>query len=283
MIRADKVLKGLMLLGFVSILGACSSPDPLREGNAATKAPPPIKNQPVKVGEPYKIAGKWYYPKEEKSYDESGMSSWYGKQFHKKKTANGEIFDMNKVTAAHRTLPLPSYVKVTNLGNGRSIVVRVNDRGPYAHNRILDVSRRTAQLLGYEKKGVQRVRVQLLDKDGNITKPSRRERRQAERQAKQQPNSRLKEDKKVASVAKSLDSGFYVQVGSYGKSENASRAKELVTGVGEISIQQTIVNGQRVFRVKVGPYKSKKNATRALKMVKKKGFDRARVFTDAVG
>lgn len=115
-----------------------------------------------KVGAPYQISGIWYYPKVEYDYDETGVASWYGKQFHGKPTANGEIFDMNLVSAAHRTLPMPSVVQVVNLKNGRSIKVRVNDRGPFAHARILDLSRRAAQLLGFEREGTAPVRVQVI-------------------------------------------------------------------------------------------------------------------------
>ncbi len=115
-----------------------------------------------KVGNPYQINGVWFYPKEDPSYDETGIGSWYGEQFHGKATANGEVFDMNEVTAAHPTLPMPSLVRVTNLENGRSIVVRMNDRGPYANNRIIDLSRRSAQLLGYERQGTAKVRVQYV-------------------------------------------------------------------------------------------------------------------------
>lgn len=115
-----------------------------------------------KVGNPYQINGVWYYPKEDPNYDETGIGSWYGEQFHGKRTANGEIFDMNEVSAAHPTLPMPSLVRVTNMENGRSIVVRMNDRGPYANNRIIDLSRRSAQLLGFERQGTARVRVQYL-------------------------------------------------------------------------------------------------------------------------
>lgn len=116
-----------------------------------------------KVGKPYKIKGQWYYPKEDFSYVEQGIASWYGPNFHGKTTANGAIFDMNKVSAAHRTLPLPSMVRVTNLENGRSLKVKVNDRGPYAHNRIIDLSKRAAQLLGFQLKGTAMVRVEVLE------------------------------------------------------------------------------------------------------------------------
>lgn len=112
-----------------------------------------------KIGQPYKINGKWYHPQEDPDYSEVGIASWYGPQFHRRLTANGEIFDMNRLSAAHTTLPLPSMVEVTNLENGRSLVVRVNDRGPFAHNRIIDMSRAAARRLGFEKQGTTRVRV----------------------------------------------------------------------------------------------------------------------------
>jgi rare lipoprotein A len=128
-----------------------------------------------KVGNPYQINGVWYYPKEDPTYDETGIASWYGADFHGKSTANGEVFDMNDVTAAHQTLPMPSLVRVTNLENGRSIIVRVNDRGPFANGRIIDLSRRSAQLLGLERQGVGKVRVQMVGPasgDPNVAQPA---------------------------------------------------------------------------------------------------------------
>jgi rare lipoprotein A len=124
-------------------------------------AVPGIEGQ-YKIGKAYEINGVWYYPAVDYDYEETGISSWYGSEFHGRRTANGEWFDMNRLSAAHRTLPLPSFVRVTNLENGRSLVLRVNDRGPFAHGRILDVSRRAAQLLGFEVQGTARVRVQIL-------------------------------------------------------------------------------------------------------------------------
>lgn len=115
-----------------------------------------------KVGNPYQVKGVWYYPKVDYGYDETGIASWYGAEFHGRRTANGETYDMNSLTAAHKTLPMPSFVRVTNLENGRSLVVRVNDRGPYVNNRIIDLSRRAAQLLGMMKQGTAKVRVQIL-------------------------------------------------------------------------------------------------------------------------
>ena len=123
---------------------------------ALATGPAPVGR--YKVGSPYQIKGVWYYPKEDINYSETGIASWYGPNFHGKKTANGEIFDQNEVSAAHRTLPMPSVVQVTNLVNGRSMVIRVNDRGPFAHGRIIDLSKRAAQLLGFKRQGTARVR-----------------------------------------------------------------------------------------------------------------------------
>lgn len=115
-----------------------------------------------KIGKPYQIANKWYRPREDKNYDRVGMASWYGDLFHGRKTANGEVFDMDAMTAAHPTLPLPTLVEVTNLANNRRVVVRVNDRGPYRHNRIIDLSRKAASVLGFKNRGTARVRVRYV-------------------------------------------------------------------------------------------------------------------------
>lgn len=118
-----------------------------------------------KVGKPYEIKGVKYYPQEYDHYKEIGLASWYGDDFHNKKTANGEIFNMNEMTAAHKTLPLPSIVRVTNLENGRSVIVRVNDRGPFVDNRLIDMSKKAADALGFKHKGVMSVKVELLKKE----------------------------------------------------------------------------------------------------------------------
>lgn len=118
-----------------------------------------------KVGKPYRVGSVWYYPQEDFGMTETGIASWYGPDFHGKRTANGEIYDQNELTAAHRTLQMPSFVRVTNLENGRSIVVRINDRGPFKHGRIIDLSKRAADLLGFRGKGTARVRLEVLEKE----------------------------------------------------------------------------------------------------------------------
>ena len=118
-----------------------------------------------KLGSPYEIDHAWYYPSYDPHYDRAGVASWYGPAFHGRPTANGEHFDMNGVSAAHPTLPLPSRVRVTNLENGRQLELRVNDRGPFVDGRLIDLSRRAAQLLGFYRKGLAEVRVEYLGLD----------------------------------------------------------------------------------------------------------------------
>ncbi|HEY5210459.1 MAG TPA: septal ring lytic transglycosylase RlpA family protein [Stellaceae bacterium] len=144
-------------------LAACGT-EPHHAGNApfpAASSGTGHSHGFYKVGKPYQIQGTWYYPSENWSYDETGIASWYGEQFHGRYTADGEVFNLNELSAAHRTLPMPAVVRVTNLENGRSIKLRVNDRGPYARGRIIDVSRRAAQMLGFEGQGTAKVRVQI--------------------------------------------------------------------------------------------------------------------------
>jgi rare lipoprotein A len=164
-------LRTAMLLGALALaplLAGCNTARMVQAaGQQSSGGPDSIPQTRYIVGVPYRINGTWYYPEENFSYDRTGIGSYYGGErsgvdFHGRLTANGEVYDMNGMTAAHNTLPLPTLVRVTNLDNGRSIVVRVNDRGPFVNNRIIDLSRRGAQLLGYERSGTAQVRVQVL-------------------------------------------------------------------------------------------------------------------------
>lgn len=145
-----------LVLG-LCLLSACSS----ASKPAPVSTTPPTTNG-YKVGKPYAINGIWYVPRVDYAYDATGVASWYGPGFDGQATANGETYDMNELTAAHKTLPMPSIVRVTNLDNGRSIKLRVNDRGPFVDGRIIDVSRRAAQLLGFYGAGTARVRVEIV-------------------------------------------------------------------------------------------------------------------------
>ncbi|HSC18289.1 MAG TPA: septal ring lytic transglycosylase RlpA family protein [Rhizomicrobium sp.] len=152
---------------FSGLAAACaSSPPP--EGSISGST----GTAPYRVGKPYQIGDNWYYPREQPEYDEIGVASWYGPTFYGKQTASGEIYDGESLTAAHRTLPLPVNVRVTNLDNGKSVVLRVNDRGPFAKGRIIDVSKHAAELLGFYAKGTARVRVTYLGRGDVPSEPT---------------------------------------------------------------------------------------------------------------
>lgn len=231
-----------------------------------------------KVGKPYKVGGVWYKPQEDPFYDRVGNASWYGRDFHGRSTANGERFDMNKLTAAHTTLPMPSHVRVTNLSNGRSLVLRVNDRGPFAKGRIIDVSRRAAQLLGFEKKGVERVRVQAVSADGRILgKPGRKPRRTAAA-----PPARPSLAAGSTNPNPAAAGPVFVQIGSFQSSDNAMQLVPRLKGLGPVLIQSAVVNDQAVFRLRIGPFTSSERALETLRKVRKRGFYEARIFTAPV-
>jgi rare lipoprotein A len=137
--------------------GVSSSPRVVEYGE-----PVPKGGGTYRVGKPYMVGGRMYVPQEDANYSEVGLASWYGDDFHGRLTANGEVFDMDGLSAAHPTLPMPCYARVTNLSNGKSLVVRVNDRGPYAANRLIDLSHKAAELLDFQGNGIARVRVEYV-------------------------------------------------------------------------------------------------------------------------
>ncbi len=158
------MLKILAAFLLVLVLSGCAETQ--FASHVIKRAAPPSQNEGTfKVGKPYKVEGTWYYPKEQYEYSETGLASWYGPGFHGKRTANGEQFDTGELTAAHRTLQMPSLVRVTNLSNGKSLIVRVNDRGPYKRGRVMDVSSKAAELLGFKNIGTAKVRLDLLPQE----------------------------------------------------------------------------------------------------------------------
>lgn len=155
----------LILLIAALALTACASPRYAINDGPSVRPPPRGASSGGRVPatmRPYQVNGVWYTPKADPDYDEKGIASWYGEQFHNRNTANGEVFDMDLVTAAHKTLPLPSIVEVTDLDTGKKIKVRVNDRGPFVSGRIIDLSRGAAKKLGTYQRGVARVRVRYI-------------------------------------------------------------------------------------------------------------------------
>ena len=152
----------LVLLAGAS-LAACATLAPrYPAGAGSARVATPAGPTGYKTGQPYQVGGVWYAPKDQPDYDQTGIASWYGDAFQLKPTADGETFDMNAISAAHTTLPLPSTVEVTNLDNGRRLTVRVNDRGPFVGGRIIDLSHAAARELGYDRAGLAHVRVRYI-------------------------------------------------------------------------------------------------------------------------
>lgn len=153
-----------LLLSATLVLAACGGGGSRQAENAAAATPTghakaPPANIPYKLGKPYTVSGVRYVPRDDRSYDQTGMASWYGKQFHGKPTATGRKFNMYEMTAAHTTLPTGTQVRVTNLTNGRSVIVVIADRGPFSKKRIIDLSYAAAKHLGFINQGTVRVRV----------------------------------------------------------------------------------------------------------------------------
>ena len=161
-----RIVRWTVVLMAGASLAACASLTTpkysVREGAGGTTVRPHADPNAHGTSAPYQVGGIWYVPHEQPGYDETGIASWYGDAFNMESTATGEIFDMNLFSAAHTTLPLPSMVEVTNLDNGRKMVVRVNDRGPFVGGRIIDLSHAAAQELGYDRAGVAHVRVRYV-------------------------------------------------------------------------------------------------------------------------
>lgn len=176
------LMKRALYLGAVGFLAtACASPQPqvkkqkrskeyFAESIYGVKASPRVVNGGKiqrgggrnQLGKPYKVKDKWYKPKEDKNYSKVGRASWYGSAFHGRLTANGEVYDMTHLTGAHPTMPLPSYARVTNTANGSSVIVRINDRGPYDRERIIDMSEKAAEMLDYKHHGTANVKVEYV-------------------------------------------------------------------------------------------------------------------------
>lgn len=170
-------MRRLAAFALLALLAGCGTGAPAmqRPHNPGDVVPiEPDRGGRYKVGAPYRIKGITYTPRVDYAYDETGIASWYGPGFHGEKTANGELYSQRELTAAHKTLPMPSLAQVTNLENGRTVVVRVNDRGPFAAGRIIDLSERAAELLDMKRAGTARVRVQLMPDESKALAQGRR-------------------------------------------------------------------------------------------------------------
>lgn len=257
-----------------------------------------------KVGDPYQINGIWYTPQEDFYYDETGIASWYGPGFHGNLTANGERFDEDALTAAHPTLQMPTLVRVTNLDNGRSLVLRINDRGPFAHSRIIDVSKRAAELLGFRQAGTAQVRVQVLSEESRqLAEASGRHFAEGSplpgsqsRQVAAVPPQRVLADRPAAFVPASVQqaapavrqpapvappsSALFVQAGAFTSYANAQQFASSLSRLGQAQVTQAPVGGVTFYRVRLGPYADPSEASRALSEVLAAGHDDARLVSN---
>ena len=237
-----------------------------------------------KVGNPYVINGIRYYPEEDWNYDERGIASWYGggdDDFHGKKTANGEIYNTRDLTAAHKTLPMPSFVKVTNLENGRRVILRINDRGPYVRGRIIDVSQKAAELLGFDDKGTTKIRVQILGKESKkIANAAKRGKDISSikfpKDIKDLNELAFVPERQVSPVPVN-PSSIYVQAGSFSVRKNAEKMKVSLSALGNVEIEKVIVNGLQFHRVQLGPISTIFEADVLLEELADKGIKNPRI------
>lgn len=270
-----------------------------------------------KIGAPYEEKGVEYVPREQPDYDETGVASWYGYNFDRKRTANGEVFDAEGLTAAHPTLPMPVNVRVTNLDNGRSLVLRVNDRGPFANGRIIDVSARAAKVLGFYEKGTANVRVTYLSRadlpdaaapvavatavsaaptepvrmaalDPMIAAPgSRAESDDADAPPQSDapdlpPRSSLPEtqSESLAAIPSPAAAHVWVQAGTFAVEDNAERLKDRLSALGDVTISSIDREGRVLYRVRIGPFDDVGAADAALARLDALGASGAAVIAE---
>ena len=307
--RGNAALNAGLVTCLALLLGACAQTKlAVHTVKQFSREAPPAEGGVYKVGNPYEVNGVWYVPHEDPAYVANGIASWYGHPFHGQRTANGEIYDMNALSAAHQTLPMPTFVRVTNLENGRSLILRVNDRGPFVNGRIIDVSHRSAQLLGFAEKGTARVRIEAV--------PGPSENLVAAAQQPQPPDSpnvaavpspvvavnllepvagvpaarqyagaeglglaegALPPQIKIVNVPQTA---IYIQAGAFSRYETANDLRLELNHLGNVGVSSIDVNGRQLYRVRVGPLDNVARADATLAMVMARGYTEARIVVD---
>ena len=259
-----------------------------------------IQKPIYKIGKKYNVAGKYYYPKKDLYYNKTGIASWYGPKFHGKLTANGEIYNQYALTAAHKTLPLPSAVKVTNLKNNKSIVLRINDRGPFVNDRIIDLSSKAADILDLKREGTGLVRVKILRekslcleklaKQGsfpeindlkktelpNITIPSK-----VAVKIKDTKNQKIVK-KKINYNLKNLNKEYkiYIKLASFSSKKNAEIMKKKVSYIDKVKIYKIYKMNKTLYQVKAGPFLSVEKVDQLHSLLLQKGMQGAKIIIE---
>jgi len=261
-----------------------------------------IIQKPIyKIGKKYNVGGKYYYPKRDLYYNKTGIASWYGPKFHGKLTANGEIYNQYALTAAHKTLPLPSAVKVTNLKNNKSVVLRINDRGPFVNDRIIDLSSKAADILDLKKNGTGLVRVILLkDKSLLLEKlakngsfPEIADLPKAELpivkipitttvkiDGKSKKNNSLKKIIKYDLNNLKKEYNIFIQIASFSSSQNAKIMKDKVSYIEKVKIYKKLSRNKTFYQVKAGPFKSVKKVDELHSLLLQKGMQGAKIIVE---
>ncbi|MGO4686635.1 septal ring lytic transglycosylase RlpA family protein [Brevundimonas sp. 2YAF1] len=262
-----RLLRGALIAAAFSTLAACAS----LGGGREAPLPPPVVTDPAPIVSgtmrPYQIRGRWYRPAEEPNYDEVGIASWYGAQHNGRPTSTGERFDMNALTAAHKTLPLPSLVEVTNRANGRRVILRINDRGPFVDGRIIDLSRAAAEELGLLSQGVGEVRVRYVGRAPRAGGGTSLRRAEA---APAQPSRPYSQPLAPIAPAVSDGSAYWVQAAAFSDRRAAVR---IAGRLGDrATVQDLTGGGQPLFRVIVGPWADANAAEQARQAVVARGF-----------
>lgn len=277
-IRCRLISTLLITLLSINLFSGCSKPGThtktaLPSGNSSSQPQlPDGKGGSYKTGNPYMVAGRWYTPMQGvKHYDQTGIASWYGADFHGKLTANGESYDMYSLSAAHKTLPLPTLVRVTNLENGRSVIVRVNDRGPFVKNRLIDLSYAASNVLGFMDQGTTRVRVQTLDQ-----KPETR--------ASTPQPSRAGIPTSIATpetIESRKQAGIFIQTGAFNSEGNANNMKHaLMDTYPSAELHPKQIADKTLYRVRIGPFNDMKQVEKTVVSLQKSGFNQAIVIIE---
>lgn len=265
--------------------------------NVAVEEGTPAWLERERVGPPYEANGRWYVPTPEPGYAQTGTASWYGPQFHGRTTASGEVFDETALTAAHPTLPIPSLVQVTNLENGREVIVRVNDRGPFVGERLIDLSRGAAQVLGFEAAGHANVHVRYLGPAPRrvnaseaatpalaVSPAPRAAQAQQGPQSLLPPSSAAMETELAgapvgvyqptsASAPPARTGAYYVQIGAFSDLANAHRVRDQVGAAGPVVVDvRRSASGTELFRVRVGPWNTAEEANAARRRLTAMGY-----------
>lgn len=291
----------LVRIGFITILAvvlsACGSRGPRYYQDDGPHASVPTDLSQVKNAQPrneprsasgnnpYVVFGQRYVPLDSAAgYRKTGVASWYGRKFHGRRTSSGEMYDMYAMTAAHTTLPLPSFVKVRNLDNGKEVVVRVNDRGPFLHNRLIDLSYAAAYKLGVIKTGTARVEVTVVDAgtdNSTVAIGTVEPGPVAEPQPLEQP-AKLSLVESAAASDKPVDGGVFLQVGSFSVWDNAIKLRDQLeqANIRPVTIATVNVKSARYFRVRVGPIDNLGQAEKINSQVRQLGIHDGRVIIE---